>query len=355
MPFVPLPFVVALVLLILMALAGRRDGVRANPFFLALIAVCVLQSVLLGLRWGYGVAAVRNVLPISAAALPPLVYASFRGLTQRASSRGQAGLWPHALPAAFVAVLVVLRRDLIDIALVLIYLGYAAALLRLARPGPDMLRLALLEGALPAYRALQLAAAVLAASAGVDGLVALDFELTRGAHAVAVIGIANLFSLFILGLAMAVAGRSQPPIEPEVARDSVPTADTEDDAAIIAKIEELMQGRKLYRDADLSLDRLGRRAGLPARRISAAINRITSKNVSQYVNDHRVAEACRLLTETTKPVTMIMFEVGFQTKSNFNREFRRVMGTSPSAWRAAQAGKRAMAKDGRPNAAVNSG
>lgn len=29
-----------------------------------------------------------------------------------------------------------------------------------------------------------------------------------------------------------------------------------------------------------------------------------------------------------------MFEVGFLTKSNFNREFLRVTGKSPSAWRA---------------------
>jgi AraC-like DNA-binding protein len=35
-------------------------------------------------------------------------------------------------------------------------------------------------------------------------------------------------------------------------------------------------------------------------------------------------------------VTTIMLDAGFQTKSNFNREFRRVTGTSPSLWRAAQ-------------------
>jgi AraC-like DNA-binding protein len=33
------------------------------------------------------------------------------------------------------------------------------------------------------------------------------------------------------------------------------------------------------------------------------------------------------------PVTMAMLESGFQTKSNFNREFRRVTSLSPAAWR----------------------
>lgn len=33
------------------------------------------------------------------------------------------------------------------------------------------------------------------------------------------------------------------------------------------------------------------------------------------------------------PVTTAMLESGFQTKSNFNREFRRVTGQSPANWR----------------------
>ena len=83
-----------------------------------------------------------------------------------------------------------------------------------------------------------------------------------------------------------------------------------------------------------SRTRLARRAGVPARRISSAVNRLRSANVSQYINGYRIAEACRLLRETDEPVTRIMFYAGFQTKSNFNREFLRVTGMSPRAWRA---------------------
>ena len=32
-------------------------------------------------------------------------------------------------------------------------------------------------------------------------------------------------------------------------------------------------------------------------------------------------------------VTAAMFDSGFQTKSNFNREFRRVTSLNPAAWR----------------------
>nr|WP_250809267.1 AraC family transcriptional regulator [Neorhizobium tomejilense] len=95
-----------------------------------------------------------------------------------------------------------------------------------------------------------------------------------------------------------------------------------------------MEEGELYRSEDLSLARLARKARLPAREVSAAINRVTGLNVSQFVNDRRVAEACRLLRETERTVIQIMLDVGFSTKSNFNREFRRVTGTNPKQWRA---------------------
>ncbi|WP_425336232.1 helix-turn-helix domain-containing protein [Sinorhizobium garamanticum] len=53
----------------------------------------------------------------------------------------------------------------------------------------------------------------------------------------------------------------------------------------------------------------------------------------QVVNEYRIEEAKRLLAQSNLPVTTIIFEAGFQTKSNFNREFLRVTGMSPSDYR----------------------
>ena len=79
--FIPLPFVVALLLVVMFIVFFRSgDDVRTYRVFLALIALCAVQSVLVGLRWGYGVSLVRYVLPVLAACVPPLVYIAFRGL-----------------------------------------------------------------------------------------------------------------------------------------------------------------------------------------------------------------------------------------------------------------------------------
>ncbi|MEY9722861.1 AraC-like DNA-binding protein [Sinorhizobium fredii] len=105
------------------------------------------------------------------------------------------------------------------------------------------------------------------------------------------------------------------------------------DSEVLDRIDHLLAEQRLSRDENLTLSRLARRAGVPARLISGAVNRLARKNVSQYINDFRIAEACRLLRGTDMPVTAAMLESGFQTKSNFNREFRRVTSLSPASWR----------------------
>jgi AraC-like DNA-binding protein len=69
------------------------------------------------------------------------------------------------------------------------------------------------------------------------------------------------------------------------------------------------------------------------------VNTVVGQNVSQYVNSFRIAEACDLLENTEKSITEIMFDVGFQTKSNFNREFRRITDMTPKDWRVARSRK----------------
>jgi AraC-like DNA-binding protein len=71
--------------------------------------------------------------------------------------------------------------------------------------------------------------------------------------------------------------------------------------------------------------------GVSAKALSGAINRVKGENVSRVVNGWRIAEACRLM-QGGASVTEAMLGAGFNTKSNFNREFLRVMGQPPSDW-----------------------
>ncbi|WP_298260243.1 AraC family transcriptional regulator [uncultured Litoreibacter sp.] len=108
---------------------------------------------------------------------------------------------------------------------------------------------------------------------------------------------------------------------------------SEEDHELLRRLDHLMRDNQIFTDPDLTLARLGRRLHCPARSVSKAINLIHKENVSRYINRFRVSYAALLLKTTDRPVTDIMLESGFQSKSSFNTEFRRLTGQTPSTYR----------------------
>ncbi|WP_084649601.1 helix-turn-helix domain-containing protein [Planktotalea frisia] len=62
------------------------------------------------------------------------------------------------------------------------------------------------------------------------------------------------------------------------------------------------------------------------------MNRATGENVSRYINARRIVAACRALDQG-ESVIEAMLSAGFNTKSNFNREFLRITGKTPREYR----------------------
>lgn len=368
MLLVPLSFLVALFLAVfLVRLLGEgRESWRRNGLFLALLALYVVQSLLVGLRWGYGMMAVLPALPVMASLVPALSFLAFRDLTREEPGLSAAD-WPHLLPMLATLVLLMVGRAPVDLVIIANFLGYGLALIWLARLGPDGLIAARLDGSLRSFRALMLTGIALIASALTDVAISLDMLWSGGRYSPMVVSAATTLILLLLGIGAVTAGQEEAgegadaaadrasALEPRAIsvfdRPSVPEdatnistsasptparAATEDHRQIATALDDLMREKRLWADPDLNLARLARRLGLPARAVSEAVNRVHGISVSHYVNNHRISEACRLLDQTDMPVTRILFEAGFMTKSNFNREFLRVTGESPSDWRRAQ-------------------
>jgi AraC-like DNA-binding protein len=339
MIFIPLPFVVALLLVILLVqmIRSNEADLRENIAFMLLMAAYALQSVLIGIRWGYDVRAMMPVQSVLATLIAPLAWIAFSGLAKEPSEHRLARLWPHLLPACLVALLLIFWREPVGPVIILVYLSYGLALLRLALAGPDVLVESRLDGVLRSYRSLWVTALALLASPVTDIIISFDLQWTGGAHSGAVIAGGNVLALLLLGGAAAVASETTAPDEDEEegegARAQTTPRATNEDSAIAAAVDALMRSKGLYKDVDLNLGRIARRLGLPARQVSSAINRIHGSSVSQYVNNQRIDEARRLLATTDEPITRIMFDAGFLSKSNFNREFLRITGLSPKAWR----------------------
>ena len=59
----------------------------------------------------------------------------------------------------------------------------------------------------------------------------------------------------------------------------------------------------------------------------------TGKTYSDYINEIRINEACRLLAQSEKTINQIAFECGFETLSYFNRVFLSKKEVTPSKYR----------------------
>lgn len=59
----------------------------------------------------------------------------------------------------------------------------------------------------------------------------------------------------------------------------------------------------------------------------------TGKTFTQFVNEFKVIDACKLLSETGRTIADICFECGFNNFSHFNKQFKIVTGKSPSEYR----------------------
>ena len=322
------------------ALSRTRGRGPALAFVLAfalqsgLLLVQVLQSGLLpaGLRAATG------------SALAVLLYLFI------ARSRVEAGPWRsrdavHALPVLGMACLVALPGAgwRIDVALLLIELGYALAILTSDRRDADNA---------PRRRARYAAAAFLLAMAACD--IWIGWDLARGAAlgvaasmtAALVLLIAAVGAVFVtawrdpewLARLIDTARDARPlPASGPPARDD---ADADADRALCARLDALFRSTRSHTEFGIGLDDVARRLGVAPRRLSAAVNRIHGRGFRTLLNDYRVEDAARQLADdslTGKSITDVMFDAGFQTKSNFNKEFMARHLVSPSEYRKTRA------------------
>jgi AraC-like DNA-binding protein len=331
MPAIPLPFVVALVLAILLARLALQRNRQLTPV-IVFVAACTVLSVLTGVYWHFNPPGMGLVRLIAASLVPSLAWFCFARLTERWTSRR---LWLGLAPLAAAMVLGLILMRWLDVLLAALFLGYGAALLRMALRGSDDFGTVRLGDVKGTQKAALAVGAAMIGSGIIDLLIGLDFRLQDGTHVVPLVAIANVIALPVAAYAAIVVGNgvAAPESVPDEGENPVPS--TEDDARIVELVAGLMRDKALFRDPDLTLNRLARQAGIPARQISAAINRVQGHSVSQMVNEYRIAEARRLLKETDLAVTQVMLESGFQTKSNFNREFLRATGQTPSDYRKA--------------------
>lgn len=100
------------------------------------------------------------------------------------------------------------------------------------------------------------------------------------------------------------------------------------------KVTNYMEQEKPYIDNELRLVHLADQLGFSTHLLSKVINKRSGKNFNKFVNEYRLREAERLLTDTTtQSIKSVYFDVGFNSKAAFYNAFRKKHNCTPSEFR----------------------
>lgn len=83
----------------------------------------------------------------------------------------------------------------------------------------------------------------------------------------------------------------------------------------------------------ISLEDVGELVGMSASSVSRFFKQRTRHNFWDYLNGFRIDRAAQMMIETEHTISEISYACGFNNISNFNRVFRKRIGTTPSDYR----------------------
>ncbi len=84
---------------------------------------------------------------------------------------------------------------------------------------------------------------------------------------------------------------------------------------------------------EINLDEAASRVSMTVPAFCRYFKKLTRKTFSQFVNEFRIAHACRLLGDDSLTIAAVSFDSGFNNLSHFNRQFKNITGISPRDYR----------------------
>jgi AraC-like DNA-binding protein len=154
-----------------------------------------------------------------------------------------------------------------------------------------------------------------------------------------VTGILSALSLLIFSTIMVIMGLKQSTffngIEEKKKYSDSTLSDTESDM-YITELINYMESSKPYLEPSLKITEIADRLSIPAKSLSQSINQNLNKNFFDFVNSYRVEEAKkRILKSNGNAITIleILYDSGFNSKTAFNRAFKKHTGLTPTQFK----------------------
>lgn len=101
------------------------------------------------------------------------------------------------------------------------------------------------------------------------------------------------------------------------------------------RIEQVVSYIRAHYTEPIRLEDLAKRAYMSPTAFSQFFHLRTHKSVSDFIIDERIGHAIRMLVDGNMSILEICYACGFQNVSNFNRQFLKRRGCTPSQYRTA--------------------
>ncbi|MEM9329062.1 MAG: helix-turn-helix transcriptional regulator [Bacteroidota bacterium] len=100
------------------------------------------------------------------------------------------------------------------------------------------------------------------------------------------------------------------------------------------RLDQLMKDEKLFQDANLKLADVAKKLNVLPHKLSQLINDNLDKNFALLVNEYRIEDAKRLITEDQHlKLESIGYQCGFNSQSTFYATFKKLTGTTPAKYK----------------------
>ena len=117
---------------------------------------------------------------------------------------------------------------------------------------------------------------------------------------------------------------------------ATPSVLPDDQSAIVEKVYQQLDDVDFICQPDLTVERLAQAIGIHDRYVSQVINESMNKNFNTLLNEYRIREACKRLTDFDSYGLMtnetIAEGLGYKSRSHFIRTFKKVTGLTPSQY-----------------------
>ncbi|GAC1532494.1 MAG: AraC family transcriptional regulator [Sediminibacterium sp.] len=115
---------------------------------------------------------------------------------------------------------------------------------------------------------------------------------------------------------------------------AVSTQETQDyNAKQKERIDKIFQYTIDHFQQGISLPKVAAHAGMSIPAFCNYFKKSTKKTYVDFLNEVRIGNACQLLIDTQTSVEDICYESGFNTLANFNKQFLKIKGSTPSKYR----------------------